>query len=323
MNVTSSGPAPGRQPARPAENREGLAVLLAPSLRDRRVLVLGDADEADWVVGVGARDVMVAAAGSATLPGADGGYDVVVALAVDEPAAGSLYDPAGGVHGATLAEVERVLAPGGFCVLRARAGRGGADARLADLAARFRSVVVVDETAFLGVCFTVEGTEDMAVAGDLARLQGGATHRVVLCTHAEVPAWELGESLLIPLGDPVGAEGARLAALIREQAARMRALTAECDNLREALMSRQDEDERRDDAVVWLRHEVDRQLGIIGADQAALEVMSLEKSAAEARAARAAEALAEAEVTLRRRTTEIASLEREIQRLRSTARAMT
>ena len=129
-----------------------------------------------------------------------------------------------------LAEIDRVSAPDGALVLAlGPAGGPIGDAFAGDqLRARYPVVTVIGETSFLGVSFLLEGSEDMAIAGDLAGLAAGVRRQLVVCARQAEAPWLPRESVLVPVADP-------------GYVARLRQLTAENDELRERLLALEEE----------------------------------------------------------------------------------
>jgi hypothetical protein len=302
-----------------ARSTAGLAVLLMPMLADRQVLVLGDS--APWLT-AGAAALESVPAGEAILPVADGTFDVVI---IPEPWALDREETA-----VLLDEVKRALAPQGFAVVRL--GRGEAAAELEGaLAERFPCLARVGESPFVGVFYAVGDSEEMAIAGNLARLADGSGPQIAFCGSGPTPGWSLPESLFIPVGGyealvaaaERGQEAAREVERLRQVQAdsgpRLVALSVEVDELREALLTRQDRSDESEAALGAIRREAGRHLAAIATQAERLEQLAREQAAAERRATAAEQALAEAEVTLRRRAMEIAALERELDRLRGKA----
>ena len=172
---------------------------------------------------------------------------------------------------------------------------------LDQLRARYPIVTVIGETSFLGVSFLIEGSEDMAIAGDLAGLAAGVRRQLVVCARQAEAAWLPRESVLVPVADP-------------GYVARLRQLTAENDELRERLLALEEEAEDRELALRGLRRDAERHLGWVAGSETAAELAVVERERALERARSAERALADAEAALRRRSMEVAALSRELAR---------
>jgi hypothetical protein len=304
-----------------ARSTAGLVVLLMPMLAEQRVLVLGDS--APWLVS-GAAALESVPADEPILPVADGAFDIVIV-----PERWRLGPEESTV---LLDEVRRALAPRGFAVVRLGQGEEAAELESA-LAERFPSLAQVAETPFVGMFYAVGDGEEMAIAGNLARLGAGRGPRIAFCGAGPEPGWSLPESLFIPVegyealvaaGERAGDLEVEVEWLRRAQAEggpRLAALSLEVDELREALLTRQDRSAESEATLGAIRRETGRHLALIATQADKLEQLGRDQAAAERRALAAEQALAEAEVALRRRAMEIAALERELDRLRGKAAA--
>jgi len=278
----------------------GMQVWLDPLVRDRRVLELWPTQpDGDLPLAAGlAREWSVLSPDLSSLPFPAGEIDQVLALA----AGWSARD--GDLRTGWLAEIDRVSAPDAALVmaLGPSAERNGDRAGLVDqLRARYPVVTIIGETSFLGVSFLLEGSEDMAIAGDLAGLAAGVRRQLVVCgRQAEVP-WLPRESVLVPVADP-------------GYVARLRQLTAENDELRERLLVLEEEREGREQAIRALRRDAERHLGWVTGSETAAELALAERDQTLERARAAERALADAEAALRRRSMEVAALNRELAR---------
>jgi Methyltransferase domain len=231
-----------------------------------------------------------------------------------------------------FAELRRVLAPGGFCVVRVPVADLGATGQRplelleSLLRAHFAAFDVVSESPLAGLSFTVPSTDDVAVNEELATISPTPTHFVALCAEGGEKPWHLPESLLVPLR-PAGAVmvtagGEQLAALreeIEEITARHHAACVERDALRDALMTLQDREDAREEALSSLRREVERLLRQISDDATSLELGALERERLDRRASSAERALESLGAQLQQRNAELVALERELARVRGTA----
>jgi hypothetical protein len=224
-----------------------------------------------------------------------------------------------------FAELRRVLAPGGFCVVRLPVEELGTLALESLLRPHFGVVDVVAEAPLSGLSFIVPDTEDVAVNEELATIAPAPTHFVALCAEGADRPWHLPESLLVPLR-PAGAvmvlAGAEQLAALREEAeelaARLHAASVERDSLRDAVMTLQDREDAREDALSSLRREAERLLRQISDDATSLELGALERERLERRASSAERALESLGGQLQQRNAELVALERELARLRAT-----
>jgi hypothetical protein len=228
-----------------------------------------------------------------------------------------------------VAEIRRVLRPGGFCLVRFPAISGderGARAReglAATLRNHFAVVDLVAEAPISSVAYIAPGTDEVAVNEELASIAPEPTHFVALGSESMQRSWHLPESLIVPLrgsgAQPVIAGAEDLAAMREElEAATARHLAAcvERDNLRDAMMTMQDQADRQEESLSGLRREAERHLRQLSDDAATLELTMLERDRLERRAASAERALESLGTQLQQRTTDLAALEREVSRLR-------
>jgi hypothetical protein len=230
-----------------------------------------------------------------------------------------------------LAEMRRVLRPGGFCLVRipaiSRSGRGR-EARpgLEEvLHPHFPLVDLVPEAPIAAVSYIAPDTEDVAVNEELATFAAEPTHFAALCAESEQRAWHLPESLIVPLrgeGTAHVVAGAEDLAALREELegaqARHEAAAQERDDLRDTVMTLQDQLERQEDALSSLRREAERHLRQLTEDASALELTTLERDRSEKRAASAERALESLGAQLQQRAAEVATLEKELARQRGT-----
>jgi hypothetical protein len=210
-----------------------------------------------------------------------------------------------------MAELRRVLQPEGLSVFRMQcdADPFTRDELAALVGEGFARTSTVKETPFVGVSFFAPDTDEMAVGGDLARLATAPSHHLVMVSRAPGSAWQLPESLFVPLTD--------LRADLTRRLAWEKELHAERDDLREATLTLQDQLERREAALAAFRRRSARRLEDTAALEGALETLALERDQLEKRALRAEKALTELEVTARRREVELAAQEAELARLRT------
>jgi hypothetical protein len=278
----------------------GMQVWLDPLVRDRRVLELWPTQpDGDLPLAAGlAREWSVLSPDLPSLPLPGGEVDLVLALA----AVWSARD--GDLRAGWLAEIDRVSAPDAALVLALGPprDRNGDSAALVDqLRARYPVVTIIGETSFLGVSFLLEGSEDMAIAGDLAGLAAGVRRQLVVCGRQAEAPWLPRESVLVPVADP-------------GYVARLRQLTAENDELRERLLVLEEERDGQDQTVRALRRDAERHLGWVTGSETAAELALAERDRTLERARAAERALADAEAALRRRSMEVAALNRELAR---------
>lgn len=292
----------GEEAGQPGERGRlaGMQVWLDPLVRDRRVLELWPTQaDGDLPLAAGlAREWSVLSPDVPSLPFPQGEVDLVLALA----AAWSAGD--GDLRAGWLAEIDRVCAPDAALVLALGPPpeRNGDRAELlAQLRARYPTVTIIGETSFLGVSFLLEGSDDMAIAGDLAGLAAGVRRQLVVCARQAEAPWLPRESVLVPVADP-------------GYVARLRQLTAENDELRERLLVLEEEREDREHSVRALRRDAERHLGWVTGSETAAELALAERDQAVERARAAERALADAEAALRRRSMELAALHRELAR---------
>jgi hypothetical protein len=283
----------------------GVYQLLGPLLAGRTVLEVWPllADGRARLERAGAAEVIALAPEEPSLPLADGSVDVALCL--------SGFGLRGRAEWARwMTELRRVLQPEGLYVFRLPCEAGElypeeVTALLADGPGR---TTTVKETPFVGVSFLSPETEDMAIGGDLAHLASTPSHHLLFVSRAPLPAWQLPESLFIPLED-LAADLARRAALQKE-------VDAERDDLREALMALQDQVDRREAALAAFRRRSTLRIQEASDTGSALEALALERDQLEQRALRAEKAVTELEVAARRREVELAALETELSRLR-------
>lgn len=305
------------------------AYLLAePYVAGKVVLDVGPrpARAAERLVRAGARQVVSMEGPAPRMDLADGAVDVVLCVARLGAATSEVE------RHRWLAEIRRVLRAGGFALVRLPAvsasGRG-AQARtglLEMLRHHFPLIDLVPEAPIAAVSYIAPGTEDVAVNEELATFAQEPSHFVALCAESQQRAWHLPESLIIPLrgegADKVLAGAQDLAALREEletAALRYEAACKERDELRDTVMTLQDQADRQEDALSSLRREAERHLRQLSENTSALELTTLENDRLEKRAASAERALESLGTQLQQRTSDLASLEREVTRLRGKA----
>jgi hypothetical protein len=191
-----------------------------------------------------------------------------------------------------LREVARVLAPGGFAVLRFVATAVSRASQLADtLGAFFPAVDLVAQIPIAGFTFDRGGSPGVVVAEDLFPMGAPPSHWVALCSVGSNRPWTGLDSWLVPLARPIEAEVSDPQGNHRSQRDdiefRLAELTREREYLRELLMTAQDDRERLDRLASNLRRDADRSLTRMSEQAAALEVLTLERDQALRRAATA------------------------------------
>ncbi len=234
--------------------------------------------------------------------------------------------------GRWLAELRRVLTADGICAVRV-AGPGSQDgftraAFVGVLERFFFSVLVLDESPFLGVMISAPGSDDVAIHEGLAPAPPAPAWFLALCAKSETPSWQVGESLLVPVSQ-VGADdataavgAARIRADLRVCQGQLLALSSEAAELRERLMAGDDGRERVAGAALALRRESERNLSQIAMLAQTNETLGLERDRALAAAASANRARDEVTVRLRRHEVAAAAMERELIRLRAKVGAL-
>jgi regulator of replication initiation timing len=276
----------------------------------------------------GAAEVISCVLTGPSLPLPDAGVDIVLR---GLPVIRSDAD-----RGVWMAEIRRVLRPGGFCVLRlaaaalrdhAQAGAGLRTACMDLLLAYFATVDIVEETQFGGVAFHVPGTEDLAVNESLTRLTGASGHLVALCADCAERPWNLPESLLVPTeagaaaqAGTAGVSAGELAAWQGEVArleARCAELSGEREDAREGAMTLRDRADRLERTVAVLRRDVERFLRQISDDAAARELLALERDNLRRDLSAATQQAADAAREVERRQVALRTLEKEVVRLRA------
>jgi hypothetical protein len=324
---------PASPPARPAAppaptltDAPLAAYLLAePFVAGKVVLDIGPrpARAAERLDRAGAREVVMEEGPGPRLARDDRSVDVVLCVA-------RLSAPGSDVERHRwLAEVRRVLRPGGFALVRLPAaspsGRGAeARAGLADLLRpHFAIVDLVAEAPLSAVSFIAPGTDEVAVNEELATFAPDPSHFVALCAESPQRPWHIPESLIAPLrgsgAEPVLAGAEDIAALREEleaATARHDSACRERDALRDTVMTLQDQADRHEDALSALRREAERHLRQLSEDAAALELTTLDRDRLAKRAASAERALESLGTQLQQKTAELAALERELARVK-------
>lgn len=321
--------------------------LLAPLVRGKTIVDVGADDAGPHAVltAAGGKEVRAVAATLPRLPAPDGAADVVLCLL-------RLGELSSDVERHRLiTELRRVLRRGGYCVLRVRAAGEGALApgaaasgtppgfsarAFADLVEHhFATVQLLAEAPLSGVGFFV--TQGSSSPDESAgRTELPATHHVAFCTEARKAPWELPPSVLFPdVGVGGGPTPGRTGGGAREEqagdvdpeapgagggAATGSESPAERDRWREAMMSLQDELDRREQILASLRREVDRYLRQMSDYAAGSELAAIECDRLQRRAEAAESALEAVRASLKRRDAAYAELEAELQRLRAPAR---
>jgi len=294
-------------------------LLIEPFASGRVVLDVGPRppESTERLMRAGAVQVVAADPAEPRLSAPDASADMVLCLARLAAVTGDAE------RHRWLAELRRVLRPGGLCVLR-----GGPSAttraELQDtLAQHFDAIELVDETPLAAVSFVVRGIEEIAVNETLASVAGEAAGLVAFCAAGARRPWQLVESLLVPLATGPDAavaapdeEREALRAQLAGATERYHAASAERDAVRDAHMALQDRIDRQEEALSSLRRDAERHLRQISEDAAALELAGLERDRAVDRAASAERALEAAAAELQRLRAELAAAEKELARLR-------
>jgi hypothetical protein len=202
----------------------------------------------------------------------------------------------------------------------------GAEAReglLEMLRPHFPTVDLVAEAPITAVSFIAPGTDEVTVNEELATIAPEPTHFIALGAESTQRGWHLPESLIAPLrgtgAESVLAGAEDIAALREEQeslTARLHATARERDDLRETVMTLQDQADRHEDALSALRREAERHLRQLSEDSAALELTTLERDRLEKKAASAERALESLGTQLQQKSAELTALERELARLK-------
>jgi hypothetical protein len=323
--VTSPEPTGPPQAATLVDAPLGAYLLAEPFVAGKVVLDVGPrpARAAERLVRAGVRQIVSMEGPGPHIDLADGAVDVVLCVARLGAAASEVE------RHRWLAEIRRVLRGGGFALVRIPAisasGRGAhARTGLVELLRfHFSTVDLVPEAPIAALSYISPGTDDVAVNEELASFAQEPSHFVALCAESQQRAWHLPESLIVPLRGE-GAEkviaGAQDVAALREEleaaALKHEAVCKERDELRDALMTRQDQADRNEDALSALRREAERHLRQLSDDASALELTTLERDRLEKRAASAERALESLGAQLQQRTAELAAVEREMARLR-------
>jgi hypothetical protein len=303
-------------------------LLLDPMVQGRKVLDIGpgcNGPRAEALRRAGASEVVSCVPDGLRVPAPDAGADVVLCSLTAELVA------ADDLRGAWLAELARVLRPGGFCVLHMPASglqregqtaRGPLSACTDMLLAHFATVDVVEQTQVTGLSFHVSGTDDLAVNESLMRMSGAADHILAFCTDRHDRPWTLAESLFVPT--EVGARQAGVPGeLVAWQGevvrleARCAELVHERDGTREERMTLQDRTDRLERTVASLRKEVERTLRQLSNDAAAREILTLERSELHRKLAEATQKASEAAQIADKRQGALRALEKEVARLRA------
>jgi SAM-dependent methyltransferase len=272
----------------------------------------------------GAVEVLTPATSGLPLPFPSAGVDVVVCslgpAEVEDDARRS----------ALLAEVRRVLRPGGMLVARvvARVLEDVAvgvslRAALADLALEhFATVDIIEETPFRAVSYFVPGSDDLAVSEAMSKVGGRPSHLIAFCTAAAERTWHLSESLLVPTGPGDGdglSDGELVAwkAEVGRLTAKLTEVSRERDDLREREMVVQDRAERTDRTVSTLRKDVERYLRQISDDAAARELLGLERDQVRRKLSAIQEELLTAQHEVEKHKSSVQALRKEVARLRA------
>ena len=306
-------------------------LLVEPMVSGKRVLDVGTrvgGPGPECLRRAGAAEVISCTPTGPSLPAADAGVDIVL-CGLSVPVVRSDADRA-----VWLAEIRRVLQPGGLCVLRLAAAafredaQAGVRAACTDLLLGFFATVdIVEETQFGGVSFQVPGADDLAVNESLTRLSGASGHLVALCADSAERPWNLTESLLVPTdaGGSTEASAAGLSAgelaAWQGEVARLEGRCAEIgrerEEAREATMTLRDRADRLERTVAVLRKDVERYLRQISDDAATRELLALERDDLRRNLDAATRQAADASREVERRQVALRTLEKEVVRLRA------
>lgn len=311
------------------DRRSGLYALAQPFVGGRRVLDLWSHLAGDGVhlLLAGAAEATALSPNVPSLPMADGSADLVI-CANGLPGMGNHGDvdaPDDGSRHEWMAEIARVLAPNGVCLMRSPlldvdgAGPGpGVAGRHSWLSEEsFPEVAVVEELAFGGVSFRVPATEDLAIVGDLSPLSAPADFEILLCGRSPGSLPDMTESLLVPLPGFPRDDGS-LAPAQNDLDAAYAAL-AESERARGeeqlAAAARADRDDGSTGTVATLRATAQRQLQRLADLEAALLRVTSERDEATGRSTAAEARLSDTETALRRREWENEALRRDLARI--------
>jgi hypothetical protein len=279
------------------------------------------------LVGAGAGSAAIARPDAPKLDATDASVDVVLCL-------NKLTELADDVsRHRWLAELARVVAPGGCCVVRAanaaatdkekggRAPAGPGIERSAFeelLRFHFSRIDIVSQSTCEGVAFSASrDAEPPVTRTDLASVSDNPTYHLALCSKTAQKTWATPESILVPTAAGLAM---RTSADVMTELERLRSrhqeVCVERDHLRETVMTSEDQRDKREQTLSTLRREAERYLRQISDDAAALELLSLDRERAERRAVAAEQALATATAEKNQREADVIGLENELARLR-------
>ena len=304
-------------------------LLVEPMVQNKKVLDIGPTGggpRAQILRRAGAAEVVTCSPEGLRVPVSDGIADVVLCSLSADLVASSHR------RSVWLAEIHRLVKPDGFCALhiptaalqrQGRGSQGPLSACTDMLLAFFATVDVVEQTQFVGLSFHVPGTDDLAVNESLTRLSGTADHIVAFCAHGDERAWSLTESLLVPIGggainreSPPGELMAWQAEVARLEA-RCAELSHERDSTREERMTLQDRADRLERTVAALRKEVERTLRQMSNDNAARELLILERNELRRKLDEVTQQANEVSRLAEKRQVALRALEKEVARLRA------
>jgi hypothetical protein len=321
---------PAGAPSTPSAESLPLPVylLIEPMVQGKQVLDIGPGQSgprAQILHRAGAKQVASCAPEGLCAPAPDASADLVLcSLAPELVAADDRLS-------AWLAEIQRVLRPGGFCVLHLPAAalqregqgaRGPLSACTDLLLGHFANVDLVEQTQVTGLSFHVSGTDDLAVNESLTRMSETPDHILAFCGNGAERPWTLAESLFVPTEIGTNGTGApgELAAWQSEVArleARCAELAHERDGTREERMTLQDRTDRLERTVASLRKDVERTLRQLSNDAAAREILTLERNELQRKLAEATRQANEAGQLAEKRQVALRALEKEVARLRA------
>jgi hypothetical protein len=306
-------------------------LLVEPMVSGKRVLDVGThvgGPGPECLRRAGAAEVISCTPTGPSLPAADAGVDIVL-CGLSVPVVRSDAE-----RSVWLAEIRRVLQPGGLCVLRVAAAafredaQAGVRAACTDLLLGFFATVdIVEETQFGGVSFHVPGADDLAVNESLTRLSGASGHLVALCADSAERPWNLPRvswSRPTPAApaqaSAAGVSAGELAAWQGEVArleARCAELSREREDAREGAMTLRDRADRLERTVAVLRRDVERYCARSATMRRRVSCSPWSATTCDGICLRRPEQAADASREVERRQVALRTLEKEVIRLRA------